>query len=61
MCSPVLGRTDSIGATAAERPLPPKDILSVLDHMIGSDMHWTLPDRLNHPTPLTHDGKVVPL
>ena len=56
----VIGRTDAIGATIADRPLTAKDILATIYHLIGIDPHATLPDRLNRPTPLTHDGKVVP-
>lgn len=56
----VVGRTDSIGATVADRPLTAKDILATIYHLIGIDPHVALPDRLNRPVPLVHDGQVVP-
>ncbi len=56
----IIGRTDSIGATVADRPLTAKDILATIYHLIGINPHSTLTDRLNRPVPLVHDGKVIP-
>jgi len=56
----IIGRTDAIGATVADRPLTAKDVLATLYHLIGIDPHSTLNDRLNRPVPLCHDGKVIP-
>ena len=55
----VIGRTDSIGATVADRPLTAKDVLATIYHLIGINPHSTLNDRLNRPVPLAHDGKVI--
>jgi hypothetical protein len=56
----IIGRTDAIGATVADRPLTAKDVLATIYHLIGIDPHSTLNDRLNRPVPLCHDGKVIP-
>lgn len=56
----IIGRTDSIGATVADRPLTAKDILATIYHLIGINPNTTLNDRLNRPVPLCHDGKVIP-
>lgn len=56
----VIGRTDRIGGTVEDRPLTAKDILATIYHLIGIDPHLTIPDRLNRPLPLAHDGQVVP-
>ena len=55
----VVGKTDSIGATVVDRPLTAKDILATIYHVVGVDPETTLPDQLNRPVPLVHDGKVV--
>ena len=56
----IIGRTDSIGATVADRPLSAKDILATIYHLIGINPNSTLTDVLNRPVPLVHDGKVIP-
>ena len=56
----IIGRTDPIGATVADRPLTAKDILATIYHLIGINPDATLPDRLNRPVPLAHDGRIVP-
>ncbi|MFM9963472.1 MAG: DUF1501 domain-containing protein [Planctomycetaceae bacterium] len=56
----IIGRTDSIGATVADRPLTAKDILATIYHLIGINPNSTLTDVLNRPVPLVHDGKVIP-
>ena len=56
----IVGSTDPIGAMVAERPLSAKDILATIYHLIGINPYSTLPDRLNRPVPLAHDGKIVP-
>ena len=56
----VVGKTDRIGATVADRPLTAKDILATIYHLIGIPPHTMLPDRLNRPISLVHDGQVVP-
>lgn len=56
----IIGRTDAIGATVADRPLTAKDILATIYHLIGINPYSTLPDRLGRPVPLVHDGRIVP-
>lgn len=56
----VIGKTDPIGGTVVDRPLTAKDTLATIYHLIGIPPHSTLPDRLNRPVPLAHDGQVVP-
>ncbi len=56
----IVGKTDSIGAAVADRPLTAKDILATIYHLAGIDPHTTLPDKLNRPVPLAHDGAIVP-
>lgn len=56
----VIGRTDRIGASVTDRPLTAKDVLATIYHLIGIPPQTTLPDHLNRPVPLVHDGQVVP-
>jgi hypothetical protein len=56
----IVGRTDRIGGTVVDRPLSAKDVLATIYHLVGINPEQTLPDRLNRPVPLVHDGKVVP-
>lgn len=56
----VVGKTDRIGATVTDHPLTAKDILATIYHLIGIPPHTMLPDRLNRPISLVHDGQVVP-
>lgn len=55
----VIGRTDPHGATVAERPISPKDILATVYHLLGIEPETTIPDRLGRPMPLVH-GQIVP-
>jgi len=56
----LIGKTDAIGASIADRPLTAKDILATIYHLIGINPYSTLPDRLGRPVPLCHDGRIVP-
>jgi hypothetical protein len=56
----VIGRTDKIGGTVADRPVSPKDVLATVYHLLGIDPHTELRDRTNRPLPLVADGAVVP-
>ena len=56
----VVGKTDSIGAAVADRPLTAKDVLATIYHLIGIDPDTALLDTFQRPTPLVHDGLVVP-
>lgn len=55
----IIGRTDAIGGSVADHPLSAKDMLATIYHLIGIDPDSTIPDRLNRPIPLCHDGKIV--
>jgi len=55
----VVGRSDRHGATVADRPVSPKDILATLYHLMGIDQHTTIVDRSGRPLPLVSDGQVV--
>src|SRR5438128_2397139 len=54
----IVGRSDKIGGTVADRPVSPKDILATLYHLLGIDHHTTLIDRTGRPVPLV-EGAVV--
>ena len=55
----VVGKSDKIGGTVAERPVSPKDILATTYHLLGIDPHTMLTDRTNRPLPLVQEGHVV--
>jgi hypothetical protein len=56
----VVGKSDKIAGTVAERPVSPKDVLATLYHLLGIDPERTLTDRTGRPVPLVADGKVIP-
>jgi hypothetical protein len=56
----VVGKTDKIAGTVAERPVSPKDILATAYHLLGIDPETTLTDRTGRPVPLVADGRVLP-
>jgi hypothetical protein len=56
----VVGKTDKIAGTVAERPVSPKDILATAYHLLGIDPETTLIDRTGRPVPLVADGRVLP-
>ncbi len=53
----VVGKTDSIGGTIADRPVSPKDALATIYHLLGYDLETTLTDRTNCPVPLAPAGR----
>ncbi|HJZ57504.1 MAG TPA: DUF1501 domain-containing protein [Gemmataceae bacterium] len=55
----VVGKTDSIGGTVADRPVSPKDALATIYHLLGYDLETTLTDRTNRPVPLVPNGQVI--
>ena len=55
----VVGKTDSIGGTVADRPISPKDALATIYHLLGYDLETTLTDRTTRPVPLVPNGQVV--
>ncbi len=56
----VVGRSDRIAGSVAERPVSPKDILATLYHLLGIDPETHLIDRTGRPMPLVPSGSVVP-
>ncbi len=56
----VVGKTDKIAGTVAERPVSPKDILATAYHLLGIDPETTLTDRTGRPVPLVAEGHVLP-
>ena len=55
----MIGKTDSIGGTVADRPVSPKDILATAYHLLGYDPETTLTDRTTRPVPLVPGGQIV--
>jgi hypothetical protein len=56
----VVGKTDKIAGTVAERPVSPKDVLATTYHLLGIDPETTLTDRTGRPVPLVAEGRVLP-
>jgi arylsulfatase A-like enzyme len=59
-CARVVGRSDRHGATVADRPVSPKDILATVYHLLGIDTETMLIDRTGRPLPLVPNAAVVP-
>jgi uncharacterized protein (DUF1501 family) len=55
----VVGKTDKIGGTVAERPVSPKDVLATVYHLLGIDLETLLTDRTGRPMPLVPQGSVI--
>jgi hypothetical protein len=55
----VIGKTDSIGGTVADRPVSPKDLLATAYHLLGHDLETTLTDKTNRPVPIVPGGQVL--
>jgi hypothetical protein len=55
----VVGRSDRIAGSVAERPVSPKDLLATAYHLLGIDPHLTLTDRTGRPIPLLSEGAVI--
>jgi uncharacterized protein (DUF1501 family) len=55
----VIGKTDSIGGTVADRPVSPKDLLATAYHLLGYDLETTLRDKTNRPVPIVPGGQVL--
>jgi hypothetical protein len=56
----VVGRSDKIADSVAERPVSPKDILATTYHLLGIDPGLMLTDRTGRPMPLLPEGAVIP-
>src|SRR5215217_8089865 len=48
----VVGKTDSIGGTVADRPVSPKDLLATIYHLLGYDPETVLRDKIGRPQAL---------
>jgi hypothetical protein len=55
----VVGKSDKIAGTVAERPISPKDILATTYHLLGIDPETKLSDRLGRPYPLVPHASVL--
>jgi hypothetical protein len=55
----VVGKTDKIAGTVAERPISPKDVLATVYHLLGIDPETLLYDRTNRPVPLVQNAAVI--
>jgi hypothetical protein len=55
----VVGKSDKIAGTVAERPISPKDILATVYHLLGIDPETLLMDRTNRPVPLVQNASVI--
>ena len=55
----VVGKTDSIGGTVADRPVSPKDILATVYHLLGYDLETQLTDRAGRPVSIVPTGQVI--
>lgn len=55
----VIGRSDKIAGTVAERPISPKDVLATVYHLLGIDSETLLSDRTGRPMPLLSNASVI--
>jgi hypothetical protein len=55
----VLGQSDKIGATPAEYPVTPQDIVATIYSLLGIPPDLELPDQLGRPLRLLPDGRVL--
>ncbi len=55
----VVGKTDKIAGTVAERPISPKEVLATVYHLLGIDPETLLYDRTNRPIPLVQNASVI--
>jgi hypothetical protein len=55
----VVGKTDKIGGSVADRPVSPKDLLATAYHLLGYGPETTLTDRTGRPVPLVPGGQVL--
>jgi hypothetical protein len=55
----VVGKTDKIGGTVADRPVSPKDVLVTVYHLLGHNPETLLIDRVGRPQPLAPGGQVL--
>lgn len=55
----IIGKSDRIAATVAERPISPKDVLATIYHLLGIDLETHLKDRTGRPVPLVQKAAVI--
>jgi hypothetical protein len=55
----VVGKSDKIAGTVAERPISPKDVLATTYHLLGIDPETLLTDRTSRPVPLVQNASVI--
>lgn len=55
----VIGKSDKIAGTVAERPVSPKEILATIYHLLGIPHETLLQDRTGRPMPLVVDASVL--
>lgn len=55
----IVGKSDKIAGTVAERPISPKDILATVYHQLGIDQETLLHDRTGRPVPLVQDASPI--
>ena len=53
----VVGASDAIGGTPAERPCEPSEVVATIFHSLGVDLETTLPGPAGRPIPLVDSGK----
>jgi uncharacterized protein (DUF1501 family) len=56
----LVGASDKNGAFVKDEPISPKDLLCTIYHLLGIDLHSTIPDRLGRPMRLVAEGDMVP-
>src|SRR5262249_23017460 len=56
----VVGRSDKIADSVAERPVAPQDLPAPPYHPLGIHPPTLLTDRTGRPVPLLQEGEVVP-
>jgi hypothetical protein len=56
----IVGKSDKIAGSVAERPVSPKDLLATLYHLLGIDVETTLTDRTGRPVPVLSEGALIP-
>ncbi|MDB5309869.1 MAG: hypothetical protein JWO38_4071 [Gemmataceae bacterium] len=55
----VVGKTDSIGGTVADRPVSPKDVLATVYHLLGYDLETPITDRAGRPVSIVPNAQIV--
>jgi uncharacterized protein (DUF1501 family) len=55
----VVGKSDRIAGSVAERPVSPKEVLATVYHLLGIDPETTLADRTGRPLPLVPGAGVI--